>query len=460
MSERVDVVVIGLGVGGEAVASQLAEAGLNVLGIENRLVGGECPYWGCVPTKMMTRAAGLLAEARRIPGMAGTSSVTPDWTPVAQRIRKEATDNWDDRVAVERFEKKGGHFIRGAGKLAGPGRVEVDGVTYEASRAVVLSTGTSAVIPPIPGLTDVAYWTNREAIEVEQLPASLAVLGGGAIGLELAQVFARFGVQVTIIEGMDHVLAIEEPEAGAVLAEVLQRDGIELCLNAKTQAVRKEGSSTIAITLDGGRQVNAERLLVATGRRANLKDLGLETIGLDPTARSIEVDPQLRAADGLWAVGDITGKGAFTHVAIYQAAIAVRDVLGKPGPGADYSALPRVTFTDPEVGAAGITEATARKQGINVKTGLQKASVTSRGWIFGPGNDGFIKVVLDADRGTIVGATSMGPRGGDILGIFELAIRARIPAEELNHLIYAYPTFYRGVGEAIASAIGEHEHLR
>ena len=460
MTERVDVVVIGLGVGGEAVAGDLATAGLTVVGIENRLVGGECPYWGCVPTKMMTRAAGLLAEARRIPGMAGTSSVTPDWTPVAQRIRKEATDNWDDRVAVERFEKKGGHFIRGAGKLAGPGRVEVDGVTYEASRAVVLSTGTSAVIPPIPGLTDVAYWTNREAIEVEQLPASLAVLGGGAIGLELAQVYARFGVQVTIIEGMDHVLAIEEPEAGAVLAEVLQRDGIELCLNAKTQAVRKEGSSTIAITLDGGRQVNAERLLVATGRRANLKDLGLETIGLDPSARSIEVDPQLRAADGLWAVGDITGKGAFTHVAIYQAAIAVRDVLGKPGPGADYSALPRVTFTDPEVGAAGITEATARKQGINVKTGLQKASVTSRGWIFGPGNDGFIKVVLDADRGTIVGATSMGPRGGDILGIFELAIRARIPAEELNHLIYAYPTFYRGVGEAIASAIGEHEHLR
>ena len=460
MTERVDVVVIGLGVGGEAVAGDLATAGLTVVGIENRLVGGECPYWGCVPSKMMARAGSLLAEGRRIPGMAGTSTVTPDWAPVAQRIRKEATDNWDDRVAVERFVKKGGHFVRGAGKLAGPGRVEVDGVTYEASRAVVLATGTSAVIPPIPGLSEVAYWTNREAIEVEQLPASLAVLGGGAIGLELAQVYARFGVQVTIIEGMDHVLAIEEPEAGAVLAEVLQRDGIELCLNAKTQAVRKEGSSTIAITLDGGRQVNAERLLVATGRRANLKDLGLETIGLDPTARSIEVDPQLRAADGLWAVGDITGKGAFTHVAIYQAAIAVRDVLGKPGPGADYSALPRVTFTDPEVGAAGITEATARKQGINVKTGLQKASVTSRGWIFGPGNDGFIKVVLDADRGTIVGATSMGPRGGDILGIFELAIRARIPAEELNHLIYAYPTFYRGVGEAIASAIGEHEHLR
>jgi pyruvate/2-oxoglutarate dehydrogenase complex dihydrolipoamide dehydrogenase (E3) component len=459
VTENTDVIVIGMGVGGEAVANDLARAGLNVIGIENRLVGGECPYWGCIPTKMMTRAAGLLAEARRIPGVAGTSSVTPDWTPVAQRIRKEATDNWDDRVAVERFEKHGGHFIRGSGRLAGPRRVEVDGKTHEARLGVVIATGTSAVIPPIPGLKDVAYWSNREAVEAETLPASLAVIGGGAIGLELAQVFARFGVQVTVIEGMDHVLAIEEPEAGAVLGEVLAREGVELCLSAKVQSVRKEGAM-IAVNLEGGRQVSAERLLVATGRRANLADLGLDTVGLDPAARSIAVDSKLRAGERLWAVGDITGKGAFTHVAIYQAGIAVKDILGKPGPPADYSALPRVTFTDPEVGAAGITEAAAREQGINVKTGLQKASVTSRGWIHGPGNEGFIKVVLDADRGTIVGATAMGPRGGDILGIFELAIKAKIPADELNHLIYAYPTFYRGVGEAIAAAIGEDEHLR
>ena len=455
----VDVIVVGMGVGGEAVAEALAHAGLQVIGIEKQLVGGECPYWGCVPSKMMIRAADLLAEGRRIPGVAGSSTVAPDWAPVAQRIRKEATDNWDDRVAVERFEKKGGIFKRGTARLAGPGRVEVDGATYEAKRAIVLATGTSPVIPPIPGLKDVAFWTNREAIEVEELPSSLAVLGGGAIGIEQAQVFARFGVQVTVIEGMDHVLAMEEPEAGAVLAEVLRRDGIELCLSSHAQSVRKEGSM-IAITLEGGKQVNAERLLVATGRRANLGDLGLETVGLDPAARSVEVDPYLRAGERLWAVGDLTGKGAFTHVAIYQANIAVRDILGKGGPPADYSALPRVTFTDPEVGAAGITESAACKQGINVKTGLQKASVTSRGWIHGPGNDGFIKVVLDADRGTIVGATSMGPRGGDILGIFELAIKTKIPADELCHLIYAYPTFYRGVGEAVAAAIGEDEHLR
>lgn len=457
MTEVFDAIVVGMGVGGETVAEDLAQAGLRVLGIENRLVGGECPYWGCVPSKMMIRAADLLAEGRRIPGVAGSSAVTPDWAPVAQRIRKEATDNWDDRVAVERFEKKGGTFLRGTGRLLGPGRVEVNGTTCEAKRAVVLATGTSAAIPPIPGLKDVAFWTNREAIEVEELPASLAVLGGGAVGLELAQVFARFGVQVTVIEGMDHVLALEEPEAGAILAEVLARDGIELCLSARAQSVRKEGSM-IAIALEGGRQVNAERLLVATGRRANLAGLGLDRVGLDQAARSVEVDGHLRAGEKLWAVGDLTGKGAFTHVAVYQARIATRDILGKEGPEADYSALPRVTFTDPEVGAAGITEATARKQGLRVKTGLQKTSVTARGWIHGPGNDGFIKVVLDAERGTIVGATCMGPRGGDVLGIFELAIKAKIPADQLNHLIYAYPTFYRGVGEAIAAAIGGDEH--
>ncbi len=456
MPERVDVVVIGLGVGGEAVATQLAEAGLHVIGIEKRLVGGECPYWGCIPSKMMIRGADLLTEGRRIPGAAGTSSVTPDWALIAKRIRKEATDNWDDRVAVERFEKKGGHFVRGGGRMTGSGRVQVNGITYEASRAVVLATGTSPVIPPIPGLSDVAYWTNREAVEVEDLPASLAVLGGGAIGLEFAQVFARFGVQVTIIEGMDHLLALEEPEAGAVLGDVLRRDGIELCLSARAQRVHKDGHM-IAITLDGGTQVMAERLLVATGRRAYLEDLGVATVGLDPAGHSVEVDRQLRAGERLWAVGDVTGKGAFTHVAMYQAGIAVRDILGQDGPPADYTALPRVTFTDPEVGAAGITEATARKQGIKVRTGIQKASVTARGWIHGAGNEGFIKVVEDADKGVLVGATTMGPRGGDILGIFELAIKAKIPTDELRHLIYAYPTFYRGVGEAVA-ALGKDTH--
>jgi pyruvate/2-oxoglutarate dehydrogenase complex dihydrolipoamide dehydrogenase (E3) component len=455
MAEPVDAVVLGMGVGGEEVAGCLAENGMRVVGIEKHLVGGECPYYGCVPTKMMIRADDLLAEGRRIPGFAGRSTVAPDWSPVAERIRREATDDWDDRVAVERFEKKGGHFVRGSGKLVGPGQVAVNGTVYEASTAVVIATGTSPAVPPIPGLNSVKFWTNREAVQVERLPASLALLGGGAIGVELGQVFARFGVTVTVIEGMDRVLAMEEPEASAVLAAVLQREGIELCLNARAQSVEQRGGA-IAVNLDSGRQVVADQLLVATGRRANLQGIGLETVGLDPSVRLLTPDDRLRVGERLWAVGDITANGGFTHVAIYQADIAVNDILGQPVPPADYRAKPRVTFTDPEVGVAGLTEAQARKQGLNVRTGLQKASVTSRGWIHGPGNDGFIKVVEDVDHGVLVGATTMGPRGGDILGIFELAIKARTPVDDLRHLIYAYPTFYRGVGEAVHN-LGPHD---
>jgi pyruvate/2-oxoglutarate dehydrogenase complex dihydrolipoamide dehydrogenase (E3) component len=448
MDERVDVIVLGMGVGGEEVGNSLAGNGLRVVGIESNLLGGECPYFGCIPTKMMIRADDMVAEGRRIPGFAGDSTVKPDWKPVARRIRDVATDNWDDRVAVERFEGKGGHFVRGLGKLAGPGKVSVNGTTYEASRAIVISTGTSPAVPPIPGLDRVKYWTNREAVKVEQLPESLIILGGGAVGVELSQVFARFGVKVSVIEGMNRLLAMEEPEASAVLGEVLQRDGIELFLNARAMSVEPRGEG-VSVMLADGRAISADQLLVATGRRANLQDIGLETVGLDPSARFLEPDDHLRVGQRLWAIGDVTVSGGFTHVAIYQADIVIDDILGKPGPGADYRAKPRVTFTDPEVGAAGLTEEQAKKKGLNVRTGIQKASVTSRGWIHGPGNDGFIKVVEDADRGVLVGATTMGPRGGDILGIFELAIKLQIPADELRHLIYAYPTFYRGAGEAV-----------
>ena len=457
MTERADVIVLGLGVGGEEVADTLAARGLNVVGIESNLLGGECPYYGCIPTKMMVRGDDLLAEGRRIPGFAGESSVTPDWGPVARRIRKEATDNWDDRVAVERFEKKGGHFVRGTGRLAGPGKVSVNGIVYEATRAIVIATGTSPAVPPIPGLREVPFWTNREAVKVERLPSTLAILGGGAIGLELGQVFARFGVKVTIIEGMSRVLAIEEPEASAVLADVLRGDGIELRLNVHANSVERKGGA-IAINLDDGQQVSAEALLVATGRRTNLSDIGLETVGLDPAARFLDADDHLRLSERLWAIGDVTPNGGFTHVAIYHADIVINDILGNPVPGADYRAKPRVTFTDPEVGVAGLTEAQARKQGINVATGIQKASVTSRGWIHGPGNDGLIKVVADRDRGVLVGATCVGPRGGDILGIFELAIKKEIATDDLRHLMYAFPTFYRGVGEAVHNLGTDHIH--
>lgn len=456
MAEQVDAVVVGMGVGGEEVAGCLASNGLTVVGIEHHLVGGECPYYGCIPTKMMIRADDALAEGRRIPELAGTSTVTEDWAPVARRIREVATDNWNDKAAVDRFQQKGGRFVRGYGRLTGPGRVEVEGKAFEASRAVVIATGTSPAIPPIPGLANVPYWTNRDAVKVERLPPSLAILGGGAIGVELSQAFARFGVEVSVIEGMDHLLAMEEPEAGAVLGDVLRKDGIKLHLGVHATSVEAT-SGGVRVNLDNGEQVSATQLLVATGRRTNLSDIGLETIGLYPKVRVLEPDGYMRVADKTWAVGDITASGGFTHMAIYHAGIAVDSILGTDGLEANYRAKPRVTFTDPEVGAAGLTEEQARKKGINVRTGCQKASVTSRGWIHGPGNDGFIKVVEDADRGVLVGATTMGPRGGDLLGIFELAIRNEIPTDDLRHLIYAYPTFYRGVGEAVRN-LGPDPH--
>lgn len=448
MTESADVLVIGMGPGGEDVAGRLAEAGLDVVGIEKQLVGGECPYWGCVPSKMMIRAANLLAEARRIPGMAGTVTVRPDWAPVAQRIRDEATDDWNDQVAVDRFAEKGGRFVRGAARFTGPRTVRVGGDEYAARRGIVIATGTKPSIPPIEGLADVPYWTNRDAIEAKELPASLLVLGGGAIGLELAQVFGRFGVDVTVIEAFDRLLPLEEPEAGALLAELLPRDGVISVRRARaTRVTHDDGGSTVH--LDGGRAISAEKLLVATGRNADLRAIAAGRAGLDESARWIDVDARMRAAPGIWAVGDITGKGAFTHVAMYQARIAAADILGEGTHEGDYRALPRVTFTDPEVGAVGLTELQAREAGVDVLTALSHVPHSARGWIHKTGNEGFIKLVADASSGTLVGATSVGPHGGEVLGMLSLAVHARVPVRTMREMIYAYPTFHRGVEDAL-----------
>jgi pyruvate/2-oxoglutarate dehydrogenase complex dihydrolipoamide dehydrogenase (E3) component len=447
-AQQVDVVVIGLGVGGEEVAERLAEAGLSVVGIEHTLVGGECPYWGCIPTKMMIRAGNALAEAHRIPGLAGTSTAQPDWAPVARRIRKEATDTWDDKVAVDRFTGKGGRFVRGRATIIGPGRVRVEDQEYSVSRGLVIATGTAAVVPPIDGLAGTPYWTNRNAVEAESLPSTLLVLGGGAIGLELSQVIARFGVSVTVIEGSDRLLSMEEPESSEQAAAALARDGVKALTGVRAKQVAY-ASGTFSVTLSDGSTLTGEKLLVATGRAARLGDLGLDAIGLDPSARFLATDDRMRAGDGVWGVGDVTGNGAFTHMAMYEADVAVRDILGQGGPGADYRARPRVTFTDPEIGAVGLTEKQARDAGIDVQVGFVEGPAVSRGFIHGPGNDGFIKVVADGARGVLVGATSVGPAGGEVLGALSLAVHAEIPVSTLQSTIWAYPTFHRGIGDAV-----------
>lgn len=446
-----DVIVIGLGPGGEHVAGTLAERGLRVLGIDHGLVGGECPYWGCIPSKMVVRAAEVLAEARRVEGLAGAvGEVRPDWSVVARRIREEATDGWNDQVAVERLTKKGASFVRGTGRIVGPGRVDVDGRPYAAERGIVVNAGSSAAIPPIDGLEEAGYWTNHELIEATELPASLVVLGGGAIGCELGQAVARFGVDVTIVEAGDGLLGGEEPEAGSAVREALEHDGVTLHLGREATRVRR-GPEGVEVRLDDGTSVHGGRLLVATGRRTDPAAVGLGTVGVPSDARFAPIDAQCRVADGVWAIGDLTGKGAFTHVSMYQAGIVIRDLLDEDGPAADYTALPRVTFTDPEAGAVGLTEAQARESGVEVAVGSTPTQGTTRGWIHDSGTAGVIKVVADADRGVLVGATVVGPFGGEIVGALAVAVHAQVPVERLRSMIYAYPTFHRGIEEALGA---------
>lgn len=456
MSEHeVDLVVIGTGPGGEALATGAAKAGLEVVAVDKHLVGGECPYYGCIPTKMMVRGSDVVAEVRRAAAVAGDATISPAWSTVARRIDEDATTHWDDTIAVERLQRAGATLHHGTGRLSGPRRVTVetaDGgtVTYTARRGVVLNPGTRPALPPVAGLADTPYWTNRDAVRVTELPGSLVVVGGGPIGCELAQVFSRFGTRVTVVQHGPRLLAVDEPEASDLLARVFAEEGIRVLTGVELErAAYADGAFTL--DLDSGEQLRADKVLVAAGRTPNLDDLGLETVGLDPSARTLDVDEWLRAGEGLWAIGDITGHGAFTHVSMYQQAVALRDILEQGGEPARYHAVPHVTFTDPEVGGVGMTEQQAREAGLSVRTGQADLGQSSRGFTHGAGARGLVKVVEDADRGVLVGASVVGPAGGEILGLLAVAVHAAVPVATLRTMIYAYPTFHR----AIETALGD-----
>jgi pyruvate/2-oxoglutarate dehydrogenase complex dihydrolipoamide dehydrogenase (E3) component len=462
--DQFDLIVIGLGPGGEEVAERMAEAGWSVLGIDSRLVGGECPYYGCIPSKMMIRAAEMLTDGRYVNDLAGTAQVTPDFSKPAARIRDEATDNWDDRVAVERLQNLGATFVRGAARLAGRDddgriRVAVGEQTY-AARHVVVGVGTAPAIPPIDGLADLPrgidglVWTNREALRSPVVPRSVVTLGGGAIGIELSQAAARFGAKISVVEAAPRILHIEEPEASAAVAEVLTAEGIQVRAGARATHVAAGGEGVV-VTLDDGSTVTGEKVLVAVGRRSNTLDLALDTVGLAADLRTVDVDDAMRVLhdgapiDGLYAVGDSTGRGAFTHVAVWQARVLIGRMLQRDEPFGGYRGLAWVTFSDPEVGRVGMTEQQARDAGLTVRTGTAQIATSTRGWIYGKGNAGLVKLVEDADRGVLVGATVVSPHGGEILGMLTLAVHAEVPVSTLGTMHYAYPTLHRTVLDAV-----------
>ena len=352
-------------------------------------------------------------------------------------------------MAVKRLEDAGATFVRGCGALAGEGRVSVGDQYYTATRGIVLNTGTAPVAPPIAGLADTPYWTNRDAVQLTALPSSLIVIGGGAIGCELAQVMALFGVRVTVVEVADRLLAPEEPEASDALAKAFAETGIQVLTGADIGSVSYADGQFAVVT--GEQTLTAEKLLVAAGRRSNLAGLGLEHIGLDPKARLLDPDERMRIADGVWAIGDITGKGAFTHVSMYQGGVVVNDLLGRDGPWADYRAVSRVTFTAPEVASVGQGEGAAREAGVDVV--VATGDLGARGWI--TREPGLIKLVLDRSRQVLVGATVVGPAGGEVMSVLALAVHAEVPLPTLLHMHFAYPTFHRAI-EAVLKDLAEH----
>ncbi|MGI8607611.1 MAG: dihydrolipoyl dehydrogenase family protein [Candidatus Dormibacteria bacterium] len=439
-----DVICIGAGPAGEALAGELKGGALSLAVIESNLVGGECPYWGCMPSKTLLRSAEVLSETGRARELAA-SEVTykVDYAKVYERAFMMARE-LDDTKSTEGLEKTGATLFRGAGKMVSAGQAEIEGTRLTARRAVVIATGTSPLVPPIEGLSSVQFWTNREAVLAAEQPLRLVVLGAGAVGMELAQVYARLGTQVHLVESTRYPLPLEDEDAGKYLQEVLLKDGIKVHCGARAVSVSQTGRE-ISVTLDSGEVVTGDRLLVATGRKPNLDGLDLDAVGASRTKRGfISVDPAtLQAADGVYAIGDINGIGGFTHLSNYHGKVLGRALRGRQVT-ANHVAVPRVTFTDPEVASVGLSEAQAREQGIDVKIGSipDTLNMTSRGYIHGePG--GLVKLVGDRQRGVLVGATLVGPTAGEMIHEMAVAIRAEVPLDTLADTIHAFPTFSR-----------------
>ncbi|MDQ3729534.1 MAG: NAD(P)/FAD-dependent oxidoreductase [Actinomycetota bacterium] len=435
MGERFDAIVIGAGPAGEVAASRLLKQGLNTALVERELVGGECGYWACIPSKTLLRAPEAQAEARRV---AGLDEPEADWQEIV-RYRDYMIRDLDDSGAIAGYEKSGVTVIKGEARIDAPGVVTVDDRRLTAER-IVIATGSEAVIPPIDGLEEAGYWTNREATTLREIPQEVIVLGGGPVGIELGQMLRRYGAEVTIVQGTERLIDREDPQVSKLIAAALQAEGIELRLGQHAAAVTLDGKRR-TVALDSGESVQAERVIVATGRRPRAQDLGLEVLGIELGDRGeIPIDERCRVADGMWAVGDVTGVSLFTHVGKYQTRIACADIAGQPA-RADYRAVPRVVFCDPEIAAVGLTAEQATEQGIQVRHASTDLMSVARTETYGKGIGGELGLLVDAERWILVGAWAVGPLASEWIHQAVLAIKAEISIDVLSDTIAQFPTF-------------------